>query len=259
MLLARVVTALILVPIVIGVLFFAPPSALAIFFGLIGCAAFYEFAMMAECSRVTSAIAIVLLVGLMWLTWTNAELQPLIAVLALSTWVLTFVVITTTGRWTSSKIGILASGAFFLLATWSSLVVLRDTGPVVILWLFVSIWSVDIGAYFAGKRFGRRQFAPGISPNKTWEGVFGGVVLALVVGGAGALFVPGALGLALIGILPFAIYGDLFESAVKRSVDVKDSGSLLPGHGGVLDRIDSLLPTAPLLVVADFLFALSSW
>lgn len=259
MLLARVLTGLILAPIVIGVLFFAPPMALAIFFGLIGCAAYYEFAMMAQCSRLTSGLAIVVLGALMWLTWSNPELQPLIAVLALSTWVLTFVVITTTGRWTSSKIGILPPAPFFLLATWSSLVVLRDTGPVVILWLFLSIWSVDIGAYFAGKRFGRRQFAPGISPNKTWEGVFGGLALALVVGGIGALFVPGALGLALIGILPFAIYGDLFESAVKRSVDVKDSGSLLPGHGGVLDRIDSLLPTAPLLVVADFLFALSSW
>ena len=258
MLLARVVTALVLVPIVIGALFYAPPWLLAALFGVIGGLAYYEFAAMAEIGSVGSGVVVTALAGLMWLTWSNIDLGPLIAVLAVSAWVLAFVIVATTGRWTASKTGILASGAFFVLATWSSLVLLRETGPVIILWLFVSIWCVDIGAYFSGKRFGRRPFAPTISPNKTWEGVFGGVLLALVVGGAGAMFVPGVLGLALAVIVPFAILGDLFESAVKRSVDVKDSGSILPGHGGVLDRIDSLLPTAPLLVALDSALALSA-
>jgi len=115
--------------------------------------------------------------------------------------------------------------------------------------LFALVWINDSGAYFAGKSLGKRKFAPLVSPNKTWEGAIGGflatVILGVLIGAFSSLFTVAQgliLGLAL-GIL--APIGDLLESAIKRGAGVKDSGTLLPGHGGVLDRIDSVLICAP--------------
>lgn len=125
--------------------------------------------------------------------------------------------------------------------------------------LFVLVWGSDIGGYFFGRAFGRRKLAPRISPGKTWEGVVGGLVLGLgaatlchlllgSVGMAPALSAP----LATVGglvVIAVAIAGDLFESMLKRQAGVKDSGRMMPGHGGVLDRLDALLPAAPVLAL----------
>jgi phosphatidate cytidylyltransferase len=121
--------------------------------------------------------------------------------------------------------------------------------------VFIVTWSTDIGAYFAGRRFGRRKLAPAISPGKTVEGLYGGIAAATLLGGAWALAT--GLGVALLALAPVlavaAQAGDLFESGMKRRAGVKDSGTWLPGHGGVLDRLDGLVPVAVLTAAAQLL------
>ncbi len=134
-------------------------------------------------------------------------------------------------------------------------------GPELLLFLFSLVWIADIGAYFSGRRFGSHKLAPAISPGKTWEGVFGGLLANLlwmfllyqVTDGWGVNLVY----FLLIGLLTsaFSVVGDLFESILKREAQVKDSGNLLPGHGGVLDRIDGVIAAAPIFVCGLFLVA----
>ncbi|HEX5238431.1 MAG TPA: phosphatidate cytidylyltransferase [Sphingomicrobium sp.] len=128
-------------------------------------------------------------------------------------------------------------------------------GLELLLWTFIVTWSTDIGAYFAGRRFGRTKLAPTISPGKTVEGLCGGVAAAFLVGGAWTL--ANHLGAALLVLAPVlalaAQAGDLFESGMKRRAAVKDSGHWLPGHGGVLDRLDGLVPVAVLTAAAQLL------
>lgn len=130
----------------------------------------------------------------------------------------------------------------------------RDAhGLELLLWALLVTWSTDIGAYFAGRRFGRRKLAPAISPGKTVEGLYGGTAAAMLVGGAWVL--ANGLGLPLLILAPIlalaAQGGDLFESGMKRRAGVKDSGAWLPGHGGVLDRLDGLVPVAVLTATAQ--------
>ena len=129
---------------------------------------------------------------------------------------------------------------------------LPNGGLVLTFWVFIVVWSTDIGAYFAGRAIGGPKLAPTISPGKTWAGLWGGVVAAFVLGSIWA-FVSG-LRYTLDLMAPlFAIAaqgGDLFESWMKRRAGVKDSGDLLPGHGGVFDRLDGLLPVAILTALA---------
>ena len=124
-----------------------------------------------------------------------------------------------------------------------------------VLGVMAAVWVADIAAYFTGRAFGRRKLAPSISPGKSWEGAYGAVAGVCAYGLACLSYIgypvaePGKLVLALVGLVAFtavSIIGDLFESLVKRQAGVKDSGTLLPGHGGILDRIDSLTSTLPL-------------
>jgi phosphatidate cytidylyltransferase len=140
-------------------------------------------------------------------------------------------------------------GGFFYAALPAlALLYIREPaeGLVLLVWVFIITWSTDIGGYFVGRSFGKRPLAPTISPKKTVEGLLGGVAAATLLGGLW-VFLTG-LGPALYLAAPlFAFWaqlGDLFESAMKRRADVKDSGSFLPGHGGVLDRLDGLVPVA---------------
>ena len=128
-----------------------------------------------------------------------------------------------------------------------------DQGLALLMWIFIVTWATDICAYFTGRSFGKRKLAPSISPNKTVEGLFGGIVAAFLFGGAWALITD--LGMALLALAPiFAVAaqaGDLFESGMKRRAGVKDSGAWLPGHGGALDRLDGLVPVAVLTAAAQ--------
>ena len=123
-----------------------------------------------------------------------------------------------------------------------------------LLYVMVSVWLADTGGYFAGKKWGKDKLAKVISPNKTWQGVYGALaltsiwaVLAYLLNINGSLSLLAWLGLTLVTVL-ISIVGDLFESLFKRAHQVKDSGNLLPGHGGILDRIDSLIAAVPIFV-----------
>lgn len=128
-------------------------------------------------------------------------------------------------------------------------------GPYMVLWLISMVCAADIGAYFAGRRFGRRKLAPQVSPGKTWEGAAGGILMVELVAWAGAAYfrLP-SLTMVVFGcaIGIFSIIGDLTESMFKRAAALKDSGGLLPGHGGLLDRLDSVTAAAPLYALGLF-------
>jgi phosphatidate cytidylyltransferase len=149
-----------------------------------------------------------------------------------------------------------ASGFVYALLPALALLWVRERdahGLFLVVWMFLVTWSTDIGAYFAGRKFGRAKLAPSISPNKTIAGLYGGMAAAAVVGGAWALLTDLGRPLLLLGPL-FALAaqaGDLFESWMKRKAGVKDSGTWLPGHGGVLDRLDGLVPVAVLTALAQ--------
>jgi phosphatidate cytidylyltransferase len=126
----------------------------------------------------------------------------------------------------------------------------------------VLVWGADIGAYFSGKAFGKRKLAPQVSPGKSWEGVYGGLALSLVITAVVGLVRDWTLGQMILGLLGAAIVvfisvvGDLTESMFKRQSGIKDSSNLLPGHGGVLDRIDSLTAAIPVFAVLLWMAAL---
>ena len=156
------------------------------------------------------------------------------------------------------------AGIVIFVACWHALVAARLQGVPFVLSLLLLVWLADIGAYFSGKAFGKHKLAPAISPGKTWEGAIGGWVAVMIVALAAVLLhafeptlysalwarwgAPRAL-LALTVLVAFSVVGDLFESMMKRQAGVKDSSGLLPGHGGVLDRIDALLPVLPLAML----------
>jgi phosphatidate cytidylyltransferase len=149
----------------------------------------------------------------------------------------------------------LVTGGVLLLPTWLALVQLRTLGPEVLLAILAVVWVADIAAYFAGRRFGKHKLAPAISPGKTWEGAFGAVIGVVIYGSgmyaAFSLTQPPILVwvIGLLGVTAISIIGDLFESMLKRQAGIKDSSNILPGHGGVLDRIDSLTSTLPVVAL----------
>jgi phosphatidate cytidylyltransferase len=156
-------------------------------------------------------------------------------------------------RWPAQGLPGLVAGLFVLVPTWFALVHVRALGVGTLLAVLGLAWVADIAAYFAGRRFGRHKLAPAISPGKTWEGVAGAALGVLLYGLLIGPLPGQTLGIWLL-VLPLltavGVVGDLFESLLKRQVGIKDSSGLLPGHGGVLDRIDSL---TALLPVASFL------
>lgn len=154
-------------------------------------------------------------------------------------------------------------GVLVLLPTWLAMTHIHgfsSDGPYMLLFVMVLIWMADSGAYFAGRKFGKHKLAPLVSPGKTIEGVAGGLFAAGIFSIIGAvnfdLPVLGVIGFILLSlvVVAFSIIGDLFESLFKRRVGVKDSGQLLPGHGGVLDRIDSLTAAAPIFALGLAIF-----
>lgn len=149
----------------------------------------------------------------------------------------------------------IAGGMYVTLAiTAMAWLRLQDTDGRLVIWLFFAVWAMDVGGYFAGKGIGGPKLAPTISPKKTWAGLIGGVLLSGLVSLVFALFLdigdPVLMPLAGGVLAVVAQLGDLYESAVKRALNTKDSGSLIPGHGGILDRVDGLVFAAPVMVFA---------
>ena len=269
MLKTRVITALVLLVLFLAALFWLSPRAWAAFAGLMVAPAAWEWGKLIKLRPVACGLYVVLVAAvcasLFGLAQGNAAAAQrgaqTAAYLAAGLFWLIVVPLWLWRSWLprSRWLGALA-GLVVLVPTWLALVELRNLGPLLLLMLMSVVWISDTAAYFAGRRFGRRKLAPSISPGKTWEGVAGAVLAVSVYAAlwsyAWQPYFPqalksmrfGAFGMLLFLWLLTAIgiYGDLFESALKRHAGVKDSGALLPGHGGVLDRIDALTAVLPL-------------
>ena len=253
----RIVTALLLAPAVIAAVLLLPVPLFSLVFALVLAGATYEWTALAGVTRRAPRIAYLFLVlALCGGIWVSG-LELLGACLASGFWLLGLLLLLSypgSGCVLRPAV-ILVSGLVLFPGVWAALVAIKrlPEGGYWVLWAFFIVWAADIGAYFAGRAFGRRKLAPRISPGKTWEGVLGGVLFAGLVGGLLLLFAPPALRSSLLWAIPaltaISVVGDLFESALKRELGVKDSGGLLPGHGGLLDRIDSLLAVVPVFAV----------
>ncbi|MCR4440938.1 MAG: phosphatidate cytidylyltransferase [Peptococcaceae bacterium] len=162
-------------------------------------------------------------------------------------------------RFSPFELSFTVAGVIYIVMGFSHLLLIRDleNGFWLVVYLFVIVWSTDTGAYFTGTVFGRHLLAPHISPNKKWEGFFGGLLVSILAAYILIRVSPPEKGCLFLGVAPFVSIagqaGDLFESALKRYAGVKDSGTIIPGHGGVLDRFDSVLWAAP---VTYYLFLL---
>ncbi len=253
MLRARIITALLLLPLVFGGIYLLALSYFALLFGAIVLLGAWEWSALGGLQRPAARAGYVLLTAAaMALLWQMGSVHDVVLGLALLGWfgAITLVIGYPTGwRWLSGA-PVLLLGILLLVAAWLGLIVIRaqPDGAHWLVWLFLLVWGADIGGYFAGRRFGRRKLAPAVSPGKTWAGAVGGLLLA----GAVTLLPLSVLGRPVLTWAPvvaalvvLSIFGDLFESALKRQRGVKDSGALLPGHGGVLDRVDALLAALP--------------
>jgi phosphatidate cytidylyltransferase len=273
MLKTRILTALVLAPLVLSALFLMPPRGFGV--AMLG----ITFLAAREWTRLTRFPA--------WLAWAFAAGIVLAgaALLFLPAWGFDrgwpdAVVLGVCGtsalfwllvapfwvglRWPTSRTWVMfACGVVVLGGAWMALVELQARSPWLVLAAMATVWIADTAAYFSGRAFGRRKLAPQISPGKTWEGVYGALAAVAVyalclvpwAGAAGfgapvgAAAVAAWVGFALL-LAGISVIGDLFESLQKRHAGVKDSGNLLPGHGGVLDRVDALLAAMPLAAVA---------
>lgn len=235
-----------------------PTPGLAAFLHLLVLVAAYEWAKLAGVETRAGWIGYAaLLSALVVALWPLPSLRFLALMIAYVFWLMTasavVVVYPHCADIVRRRAFQLPAGAIAIVGAWLALVVLHESrGPGFVVWLLAAVAAADTGAYFAGRRFGKRKLAPKVSANKTWEGLAGGGLAVLACAAGGAYLLPGAslawLGAAAV-VVPAAVFGDLFESVVKRLRGVKDSGNIIPGHGGLLDRIDGVLAAAPLFTL----------
>lgn len=280
MLAQRVVTALVLVAVLLGAMLASDPWPLVALLTLMAACALWEWLRLtrprgsSSWPLIGAALVTAGLIALaaQWLhaapaQWSldlkelfNYWLLPGVALI----WIVVATALVIQGRASDRSNTTLLSifAVFAVVAAWVALVELFLVyGAWFLLSFLALIWSADIAAYFAGKAFGKHKLAPGVSPGKTWEGAVGGV-LAGAVWVLASSWVDGSFGAVLKQVWPLwaviaiaaflaalSIVGDLFESLLKRRAGVKDSSQLLPGHGGVYDRIDALLPVAPIALL----------
>jgi len=272
MLKQRVITAILLVAFLLPALFHHDPMWLALMAALMVACGTWEWWRLNGASEVSARWAgfISALMIAAWV-WSPLQLQDalmLLPVLMLS-WGLCWALMLWRGgpAWSQAPSMLRRGwGIWALWMTWAALYQFKLIGVNFLLSTLCLVWAADIGAYFAGRRWGKRKLAPSLSPGKSWEGVVGGVVAVMALAwtwmlwdqmgwvDSPSLFTQtwyrwGPLAMWSWALLVAAsVLGDLFESMVKRVAGVKDSSGLLPGHGGVLDRIDALLPTLPLVL-----------
>ncbi|WP_045223339.1 phosphatidate cytidylyltransferase [Methyloterricola oryzae] len=262
----RVITALVLAPLIIVAILFLPAFWFAVVWGAVVAVASWEWADLAGLSTPVPRLLFVAACGAFMFTgpqWGDFALDWLPWVVVAWWFVFSILVRRIPDKllaWnypTALKLGI---GLFVLIASWILLVWVRaNFGTMQVLYLLLLVWLADVAAYFAGKRFGLTKLSPEISPGKTVEGLYGALVaaalFAVAVGFYKGLNPVLIADFALISVLAVvvSVIGDLFESLAKRVRGVKDSGSLLPGHGGVLDRIDSLLAAVSVFYLGSFL------
>lgn len=253
MLKTRIITAIISLLVLGAVLFVVPPEAMPVVFGLLVLAGAWEWsAFLGLTATPVRLVYVALIAALASLVLFQYPHQiDLVLQMACVWWFIAFVwtflfptPVPTAIRW--------ICGALVLVPLYFALLRLYGLDRELLLFTLLIVWAADVGAYFTGKQFGRVKLAPSISPGKTWEGVFGGLLLVAVLS-----VVWGQIqDLPLLVLVPFclavaalSIVGDLTVSMFKRTAGVKDSGKLFPGHGGVLDRVDSVAAAAPLFAL----------
>jgi phosphatidate cytidylyltransferase len=267
MLKQRLLTALILGGATLWAIFGLDTAQLAVLFGAAVLAAAWEWGrlagMVSPLARAAYVLFVTALLAAAWWAMSDPALVSIILHGALVGWFAAAVwilVAPQAGAASTAGMRVLkgVAGVLALVPAWLAMLLLHGSaghGPGWVLFLLGLIWVADSGAYFAGRRWGRRKLAPRVSPGKTWAGVYGAFILVLVY----ALAAASLLGLPMerwvlfvglsVAMVPVSVVGDLFESLLKRQAGLKDSSHLLPGHGGILDRIDSLTAAAPLFML----------
>ncbi|MGQ7274436.1 phosphatidate cytidylyltransferase [Marinobacter sp. V034] len=266
MLKTRVITALILAPIAIGCIFFLPPLGFALFTGIIISIGAWEWANMAGLTQQVARVAYAAVTALI-LFWLLHATANSVLIGSAVWWCVALLLVRSypagSALWSPIVVR-LVMGLLVLVPAWVGLNHLRsgqfqlaslDNNLLLLLYVFCIVWVADIGAYFAGRAFGKAKLAPRVSPGKSWAGVWGGlaavIALAVIVGLViGCDLQSGAL-LVVISVVTGAVsvLGDLLESMLKRFRGIKDSSQLLPGHGGIMDRIDSLTAAIPVFAL----------
>ncbi|WP_283787231.1 CDP-archaeol synthase [Bermanella sp. WJH001] len=273
MLKQRILTALVLAPIMIGGIFYLPLAQFKLFIGVIVALGAWEWANLSGLKLQVGRIAYAgLVAGLICAVEFSSLVQEVdILYIALGWWITAFVFVSLHPKlkniW-SSPVARLIMGLFILLPMWVGFVQIKSYpfNDYLIMYVMFIVWGADVGAYFAGRTFGKRKLAPSVSPGKTWEGVFGGLFVTTLMALGGGYLLENEAGLSLdleqwallivltLLITCFSVVGDLIESMVKRHRGIKDSSHLLPGHGGVMDRIDSMTAALPLFALALSVF-----
>lgn len=253
----RISTAIVLAAILIAIVLLLPPVATLVLLTVLVLAGAWEWSaflrLPGSVLRSVYVAFVAMMMPLAWHVTGTPEGRQIVLAAAVLWWLVALAWITLAPQrvapWSAAMAGLLA-----LVPAWLALVRLRFDVPRGAEWMIfvlLLVFAADIGAFFAGRRFGRLRLAPAVSPGKTWEGVLGGAAAgALVaVAGSGWFAVPLHSFLPLcLAAVAFSIVGDLTESLLKRFAGVKDSGTLFPGHGGVMDRIDSVTGAAPVLL-----------
>ncbi len=254
----RIATAAVLIALLLAVLFWLPAGATVALLTLVVLVGAWEWSAFLKWTdrraRAAYVALIAVLLPLAWLaTRTAAGLEALLGA-ALLWWLIALAWIVIAPRrvsaWSAGLAGLLS-----LVPAWLALTRLRlqtAQGAQWVLFALALVWMADIGAYFCGRRFGRRRLAPFVSPGKTWAGALGGLAASGIVAVAGGIWFRLPLGRFLVlclGAVALSIVGDLTESLLKRFAGMKDSGTLFPGHGGVMDRIDSVTGAVPVLLL----------
>lgn len=262
----RFITAVILVPLFLALLFYLPPVGFLFFTAIVTVFGAFEWSHLMAIQKMRWRF---LYAGLVALCLYGSLFIAIRTTLVFATlgWCAALLLIALYPRgsdwWRNSFFWRGFMGIFVFIPCWVAINFIRNAnnndGIYVLLFLFVLIWGADITAYFVGRKWGKRALAPQVSPKKTWEGFIGAMlssiliaVIALWATGADYKLWPWAVLLALVTVI-FSVVGDLFESLLKRTAGVKDSGSIFPGHGGLLDRMDSLTAAAPIFAFGGML------
>lgn len=273
MLKQRILTALVLAPIMIGGIFYLPLGQFKLFIAAIVTLGAWEWANLSGIKMQVGRVAYAgMVAGLIWLIEFDGLVQEVdLLYLAFAWWVSAFALVALHPKfknlWGSAPIRLIM-GLAILLPMWVGFVQIKSYpfNDYLIMYVMFVVWGADVGAYFAGRKFGKSKLAPSVSPGKTWEGVYGGLAVTFLMALGGGYLLENEAGLTLdatqwlllivvtLAITFVSVVGDLIESMVKRHRGIKDSSNLLPGHGGVMDRIDSMTAALPMFALALSVF-----